>query len=113
MAAAQTSAAMPAHRIDFIDEDDARRVLFALLKQISNAAGADAYEHLDEVRTGNRKEGDIRFAGDRPGEQRLACARRTHQQHTLRDASSQLLESSRLAQEFDNLLQFLFSFLNP
>ena len=85
MPAAETRAAMPSDRVDFIDEDDARRVLFALLEQIAHAAGADADKHLDEVRTGNRKERNVRFAGDRPRQQRLAGSRRSDHQHAFRD----------------------------
>ena len=36
--AAEARAAMPAHRVDFIDKDDARGVLLALLEQIADAA---------------------------------------------------------------------------
>ena len=49
MTAAQASAAMTADRVDFINEDDARRVLLALFEKIAHAAGADADEHFDEV----------------------------------------------------------------
>ena len=64
VSAAQARAAMPAHGVDFIDEDDARRVLLALLEQIAHAAGADAHEHFHEIRTGDREERNIRFARD-------------------------------------------------
>ena len=47
--AAQPCAAMAAHGVDFVNEDDARRVLLALLKQIADAAGAHADEHLNKI----------------------------------------------------------------
>ena len=53
VAAAETGAAMAADRVQFVDEDDARRVLLALLEHVADPARADADEHLDEV--GNRK----------------------------------------------------------
>ncbi len=53
MAAAQAGAAMPAHRIDFIDEDDAGGVLLGLLEHVAHARGADADEHFHEIRPGN------------------------------------------------------------
>ena len=76
MAAAQARATMAADRVDLVDENDARRVLLALLEQIAHARGAHADEHFDEIRTGHREEGPAGFAGDRLGEQRLAGARR-------------------------------------
>ena len=51
MTAAETRAAMTTHRIDLVDEDDARRVLLALLEQIAHARGANADEHFNKVRT--------------------------------------------------------------
>ncbi len=50
IAAAEPGAAMAADRVDLVDEDDARRVLLALLEHVAHAAGADADEHLDKVR---------------------------------------------------------------
>src|SRR6185436_5080941 len=50
MTAAETGAAMTAHRIDLVDEDNAGRVLLALLEEIADARRAHADEHLDEVR---------------------------------------------------------------
>ena len=50
IAAAETGAAMTADRIDFVDEDDAGRILLGLLEHVAHAACADADEHFDEVR---------------------------------------------------------------
>src|SRR5207253_3813195 len=47
VAAERTLHAHLAERIELVDEDDARRLGFGLLKQIANASGADADEHLD------------------------------------------------------------------
>ena len=51
VAAAQPGAAVAADRVDLVDEDDRRRVGLGLLEQVAYAAGTDADEHLDEVRT--------------------------------------------------------------
>src|SRR5690349_23515440 len=48
---AETSSAMASDRVNFIDEDDARSVLLALLEQVAHAARTNADEHLYEVRT--------------------------------------------------------------
>src|SRR5437870_1822259 len=51
VAAAQTMATAPAHGVDFINKDQARRILARLLEHITHAAGADADEHFHEVGT--------------------------------------------------------------
>src|SRR4051794_24896128 len=51
MPAAQPRATLATHRVDFIDEDDRRRVFLGRAKQVAHPAGADADEHLDELRT--------------------------------------------------------------
>src|SRR5690606_40204872 len=56
--------------VDFVDEDDARRVLLGLLEHVAHAARADADEHFDEVRPRDREERHIGFAGDGAGEDR-------------------------------------------
>src|SRR5579863_430691 len=112
MAAAQTSATMASNRIDFIDEDDARGILFALFEQVANPAGAHAHEHFYEIRTRDREKRNVRLAGNRPGQQSLAGSRRSHQQYTLRDSSTQLLELLRLAQKFNNLAEFFLGLIH-
>ena len=78
IAVAEAGAAMAADRVDLVDEDDAGRVLLGLLEHVADAAGADADEHLDEVRARNGEEGDVGLAGDGAGEQGLAGAGRSN-----------------------------------
>ena len=110
--AADAVAAMPADRVDFVDENDAGRGLLALLEHVAHAARADADEHLDEVRTADREERHVRFAGDGAGEQRLARAGRADQQDALRNAAAELLKLLRVAEELDELLDFVLRFLD-
>ena len=112
VAAAEAGAAMAADRVDLVDEDDAGRVLLALLEHVAHAAGADADEHLDEVGAGDREERHVRLAGDGAGEQRLAGARRADQQHALRDLAAEALELLRVAQELDDLLELLLGLVD-
>ena len=105
VAAAEAGAAVTADCVDFVDEDDAGRILLRLLEHVAHAAGADADEHLDEVRAGDGEERHIRLAGDGAGEQRLAGAGRADQQQAARDAPAEPLEFAGIAQEFDDLLQ--------
>ncbi len=112
IAAAEAGAAMAADRVDFVDEDDAGRVLLGLFEHVADAACADADEHLDEVRARNREERHVGFAGDRARDQRLAGAGRADQQHAARNPSAEPLVLSGIAQEFDDLLQILLGFID-
>ncbi len=73
--AAEARAAVTTDGVDLVDEDDAGRVLLALLEEVADAARADADEHLDEVRAGDAEERHARFARDGAREERLAGAR--------------------------------------
>jgi len=110
---AEAIAARTAHRVDFVDEDDAGRILLGLFEHVAHAARADANEHFDEVRTRNGEERHTRFACDGAGEQGLAGARRTDQQCALGDLPAELGKTLRIAQEFNDFLQFLARFVDP
>src|SRR5689334_1047527 len=97
--------------VDLVDEDDARRVRLALLEQIADAAGTDADEHLNEVRTRHRKERTAGFTGDCAGEQSLAGSRRSDQQCALGKTATELGEFLRILQEFDDLLELHLGFV--
>ena len=112
VSAAEACATVTAHSIDFVDEDDAGRVLLALFKQVANAACANADKHFNEVGTGDGEERHIGFAGNRTGQQGLAGSRRSDEQHALGNASAELLELLRLAQVFDDLFQLFLGFIH-
>src|SRR5438445_13202375 len=103
MAASQASAAQSADSVDLIDEDDARRVLFALLEQVAHTGGAHAAEHFHEVRPAAAEEGHARFASDRFGQEGLARPRRTDDQDALRNAPAQLLQLARVLEQLAHL----------
>ena len=105
VAAAEAGTAVTADCVDFVDEDDAGRILLRLFEHVAHAAGADADEHLDEVRSGDGEERHISLAGNGAGKQRLAGAGRADQQQAARDAPAESLEFAGIAQEFDDLLQ--------
>ncbi|CAB4849796.1 unannotated protein [freshwater metagenome] len=107
MTATHASTPVSADRIDLVDEHDRRSVGLGLLEQIPHAAGADTDEHLDEVRAGDRIERHSGFAGDCTREKRLAGARLTVEQHTLRDLGPYGLELRGLLQELLDLLELL------
>ncbi len=98
---------MAADRVDFVDEHDARGRLLGLLEHVADAAGADADEHLDEVRTGNGEERNARLTGDGAREQRLAGAGRADQQRALGDLAAKPRELARILQVLDDFLKLL------
>ena len=106
VAAAQAGAALAADRIDFVDEDDAGRVLLGVFEHVAHAGRAHADEHFDEVGTGDAEERHLGLAGDALGQQRLAGAGRADQQQAARNAAAELLELGRVLQEVDHFLDF-------
>ena len=72
---AHAGATVTTDRIDFVDEDDARRMLLGLFEHVAHAAGAHTYEHLDEIRTGDSEERHLGFTRDRLGQQGLTSTR--------------------------------------
>src|SRR5262249_12825178 len=109
---AKTGATMAADGVDLIDEDDARRVFLALLKQVAHTRRAHTDKHLHEIRTGNREEGNVCFAGNRTGQQRFAGSRRSHHQNALRNTAAELLKLLRLLKKFDDLLKLFLRLFN-
>ena len=113
VAAAEPGAAMPAHRVDLVDEDDAGRVLLALLEHVAHPAGADAHEHLDEVGARDGEERHVRLARDGARKQRLAGSGRSDQENALGDLAAEALELLRVLEEVDDLLKLLLGLVDP
>ena len=105
--AAQAGSALTSHGIDLIDEDNRRSLRLGLLKEVAHAAGADAHEHLDKVRTRDAKERHARLAGNGLSQQRLTGTRRTNQQNAARNLGTQFAIAVRIAQEVADLLELL------
>jgi len=113
VAAAETGAAVAPDGVDLVHEDDARAVLLGLLEQVAYARGADADEHLHEVRAGDREERHSRLAGDGAREQRLASPRWPVQQDPGGDPRPERLELLRILEEFLDLVQLLHGLVDP
>src|ERR1700722_7127663 len=97
--------------INFVYENDAGSILFALLEEIAKAAGAHADKHFHEVGTRDGEKGNVSFACNSARKQGLARSRRSDEQHALRNAATQLLEFLRVFEKLDNLLQLFFGFV--
>ncbi len=83
MAATEAGAAMTPDGVDFVDEDDAGRLLLALNEQIAHTRRADADEHFDEIGTADAEERHPGFARDGTSQQSLAGSRRAQRVNTL------------------------------
>ena len=81
------------------------RVALGLVEQVADAAGADADEHLDELRAGDAEERHAGLAGDGAGHQRLAGAGRADEQHAARDPRAERVELLGVLQELDDFLE--------
>ena len=108
---AHVHAALRADRVDFVDENNAGGVLLRLLEQVADPRGPHAHEHLDKVAAAEGKERHVGFAGDRPGQQRFAGARRTDEQDALGDFRAERFVAGRVLEEVDHFLQLVFGFV--
>ena len=105
--------ARAADRVELVDEDDRRGGLLGLVEQVAHARGADADDHLDELRGRHLEERHPGLAGDRAGQQRLAGARLAGEQHAARDPGAQLQVLVGVLEEVDDLGQLLLGLVDP
>src|SRR5262245_16273925 len=110
MSAAHAVAAVTPHSVNFVDENNARRGFLSLLEHVANARGADADEHLHEIRAADGEERYVSFTRDRARQQCLARARRADHQHALGNAPTEFLKFFRITQKLDQLLHFVLGF---
>src|SRR5690606_38615530 len=75
----------PSYRVDFINEDDAGRIFFGALEQITYTRCTDTDKHLDKFGSSKAEERDIGFTSYRARHERLTCTARANQQHTARN----------------------------
>ena len=82
-----------------------KRIAGAASLAVLKRSRPHAHEHLDELAARYGEEGDARLAGHGPGEQRLAGARRAHQEHALWHTAAEPLKLLRILEELDDLLE--------
>jgi hypothetical protein len=105
-------ATAPSDSVDFIDEDQAGRVLAGLLEHVANAAGAYTNEHFNEIRTADAEESSVGLAGDGFGEESFAGSRRTNHEDALWNAAAEALKFLRVFEELDKFGDFLDGFID-
>lgn len=72
----------PSNGVDFVDKDDARRVLARRREQITDAGRTHTDKHLHKLGAADSEEGNLRLAGGGLGEQRLTSTGRTRENST-------------------------------
>ena len=107
VAAAHAGAALAAHGVDLVHEDDRGGVLLGLLEEVPHAGGTHAHEHLHEVRAGDGVERHAGLTRHGLGQQGLARAGRTVEQHTLGHLGAHRGEAVVLHQELLDLVELL------
>ena len=111
MAATESGSTLPPDGVDFIDENNAWRMTFGLVEQVTHSRCADSDKHLNELTSAYRKEGDSCFSCDCTSHQSFTCAGRSYQEDPFRDASAETLEFLACFQEFYDFSEFLFGFI--
>src|SRR5262252_4814590 len=96
MTATEAGATVTPNGIDFVNKDDARRLLFPLLEKITDSGSSDADKHFHEIGTANTEERHPGFARNRTGQQGLARSRGTHQQTPFGNSAAKLGEFFRI-----------------
>ncbi len=112
MPTAKTGAAMTAHGVDLVDEDDAGRLFLGLVKHVANPRRAHTNEHFHKVGAGDGKERHLGLTGDRLGQQGFTRSWLTDHQNTTRNPPTQLLKLARIAEKLNQLLHVFFRFIN-
>ena len=102
VAAADACAAVPAHGVDLVDEEDGGGVLLGAAEEVADAACPDADEHLDELAAADGEEGDAGLARDGLADEGLTGAGRADEEHAARDASADAGELLGVLEELDD-----------
>ena len=102
----------PAHGIDFVDENDTRCVFLGLFEHVAHAGGTDTDKHLNKIRTRDGEERHTRLTRNRTRQQCFTGTGRALKQGTFGDLAAQTAELLRVAQEFHDLFQLFFGFVD-
>ena len=100
---AHGASAALADGVEFVDENDARRLFLGLLKQIPHPGRTGAHKQLHKFGAGNDEEGHPCFPGDGLGEQGFTGAWGAHEQHALGNPGADGGIALRRFEEIDDL----------
>ena len=108
IAAPHPGAALTAHSVNLVNEDQAGGVVLRLLEEVPHPAGSHTHKHLHELGAGEGKKRHPGFPGNGFGQQGFAGARWPHQQSAFGNTGPHRGEALRRLQEGDNFLEILF-----
>ena len=111
--AADVHAAVAAHGVELVDEDDGRGVLARDPEQPPDSGRAKPGEHLHERRGRLRVEPGARFVRHRLGQQRLSGPRRAVEEDPLGHLRPQRPKPLGVAEVLDHLAQLLLGLIGP
>ena len=111
VAAAEACAAVTSNCVNFIDKYDGRSHLLGLVKQVADAACADADKHLHKVTAADGEEGYACFARNSFGQQGFTGSGRSNEQNALGYPGAQFRIVPGILQEVHHLLEFFLLFI--
>ena len=97
--------------VNLIDEDNTGRLLFRLVKHVTDTRCTHADEHFDEIRAGYAEKWHARFTRNRFGEQGFTRTGRANEQDAVRNVTAEFLEFLRVFEEVDDFFDFLLGFV--
>ena len=109
MTTAHTVPTVTTYRINLIDKNKAGSTFPTLLKHVTHTGSTNTYKHFNKIRSTDRKEGYLRFTGNRSRKKGFSSSRRSYHENPFRNVSAQLLEFLRIAKVFHDLPYFFFS----
>mmetsp|Transcript_12041 Transcript_12041/g.21970 ORF Transcript_12041/g.21970 Transcript_12041/m.21970 type:complete len:376 (+) Transcript_12041:820-1947(+) len=95
----------PSDRVDLVDEDEARRLVFGGGEEVADPTRPYAHIHLLKLGTRGSEEWNAGLASYGFGQESLPCARRPHQQHPPGKLAAEAGEFFGVFEEFYNFLE--------
>ena len=111
IAAAKTRATLTPYRIDFINENNTRRIFTTLLKHITHTRRANTNKHFDKIRTAYRVKRNIGFPCYCLRKQGFTRSWRTDHENAFRNTSPDTLKLLRILKEINNFRNLLLRFI--
>mmetsp|Transcript_10573 Transcript_10573/g.65020 ORF Transcript_10573/g.65020 Transcript_10573/m.65020 type:complete len:789 (-) Transcript_10573:618-2984(-) len=113
VASTHTCSTLPAHRVDLVDEHNARGLGLGFLEEVTYPGGAHANKEFHELRGSTGEEGHAGLAGDRLGQERLSRTRRAHEEASLGNLCSQSRVLVRTLEEVHDFLKLDLGPVHP
>ena len=98
--------------VNLVDEDNARRILLRIFKEVTHPRRANAYKHLYKVRTGNAEKRYLCLARYRFSEVRFTRSGWPHHQDAVRDACAQGVKLAGIFEKLHHFEEVIFSLFN-